>query len=270
MRHGEDQGQWNKVLKRLYLLAGRARSRQLRKRATRDVLADPSLTSRIADYMRVTGTFDEYLQWTRDVREHPEQIYPDVNLTLIESFLRLEPDVGQARVLRSFAISLLRGGIRFAGCTHCEVTAPLLLLRFADRRSAPTLLSYVRRNLDKADDVSLRASAITYSSFGSSHFTKVRDVASTAQKNFLAMIVRLIERIREYESIPEGYAARLTLRNDAVQQRRYVDMRTLLSARLLMLNSSPNVRRRFQVIVAKWKKAAISGFDVHLIERTLT
>src|SRR5437660_4356547 len=59
-RH-EGEGHWEKILKRVYRLAALAGSKALRNRATRDVLRYPSLTKRIADYVRYSGSTKEYL-----------------------------------------------------------------------------------------------------------------------------------------------------------------------------------------------------------------
>ena len=41
--------------------------------------------------MRYSGSTKEYLAFVFTVMNHPEQIYGDVNLTLVESLLRVEP-----------------------------------------------------------------------------------------------------------------------------------------------------------------------------------
>ena len=75
----EGVGEFEKVLKRLYRLAGFAHLRFLRRRALRDVLANPELADRVCDYMRCSGTVLEYLRWADLLMQAPEQIYPDVN-----------------------------------------------------------------------------------------------------------------------------------------------------------------------------------------------
>jgi hypothetical protein len=52
----EGTGEFDKVLRRLYRLAGFAHLRFLRRRASRDMLATPGLADRLCDYMRSTGT----------------------------------------------------------------------------------------------------------------------------------------------------------------------------------------------------------------------
>ena len=78
------EGHWDKVLKRFYLMSGRARSRYFRRQALKDLLLCPDLAPRIVDYVRCTGTVSEYLSFADAVWRHPEQIYPDVNLAFVE------------------------------------------------------------------------------------------------------------------------------------------------------------------------------------------
>jgi hypothetical protein len=103
----EGDGEFAKVLKRLYRVAGLAGARQLRRRAIRDVLNDPTLADRICDYMRCTGTVDEYLSFVTTIMNNAEQVYPDVNVAIVESLLRLEPSRLDAVRIRRLAVDLL-------------------------------------------------------------------------------------------------------------------------------------------------------------------
>jgi len=78
-------GEFDKVLKRLYRLAGIARFRFLRRRALQDILANPELADRVCGYMRCSGTVSEYLNWVDRLMNSAEQIYPDINVALLES-----------------------------------------------------------------------------------------------------------------------------------------------------------------------------------------
>ena len=103
------------MLKRLYRVAGLAGIRQLRRRAPHDVLLDPSLADRICDYMRCTGTVEEYLSFAILLMNNPEQIYPDVSVAVVESLLRLEPSRKGAARLRQIGIKLLKRALPIAG-----------------------------------------------------------------------------------------------------------------------------------------------------------
>jgi hypothetical protein len=88
-------------------------------------------------------------------------------------------------------------------------------------------------------------------------------------RNHLADVVKLIERIREYRDVPLRYKARLKPRVDSVTSARYVDMRALLTVRLLKLGTKPAVVKW----VSDWKKATlkepVSAYDIQLLKKLL-
>lgn len=265
----KDVGEFDKVLKRIYRLAGFARLRFLRRRALRDVLANPTLADRVCDYMRCSGTVLEYLRWADMLMQEEEQIYPDVNVALMESLLRLEANRFEARQIRSRATAFLSGKSNIPGAAECKTVAPLLILRFGDKRSLPML----RRCFDEDKSVTsaplLRAAAMVYSSYGDREFREVRRSASRLLRNHLADVVKLVERIRQYPEVPLRYKARLKPRYDSVARMQYVDMRALLTVRLLQLARAPRVI----TWVADWKtnvfSQSISAYDRRLIGRLL-
>ena len=62
-----------------------------RERSAGDILKDPSLVERVADYYRCTGTTQQYIDFVVELMKNPEQTHPDVNVALTESLLRLSP-----------------------------------------------------------------------------------------------------------------------------------------------------------------------------------
>ena len=88
-------------------------------------------------------------------------------------------------------------------------------------------------------------------------------------RNELATVVKLIERIRKYDDVPVRYRARLKPRYDSVSGTKYVDMRALLTVRLLRLASSARVARW----ISTWKSdilaQSISPFDKRLVRKLL-
>jgi len=88
-------------------------------------------------------------------------------------------------------------------------------------------------------------------------------------RNHLADVVRLVERIRKYGDVPVRYKARLRPRYDSVARTQYVDMRALLTVRLLRLARAPRVTRW----VSDWKTNVltqpISAYDRWLVNRLL-
>lgn len=268
-RKYENVGEFEKVLLRLYRLAGLGRFRFLRRRALRDVLANPSMADRVCDYMRCSGSPSEYLTWAETLVQHEEQIYADVNVALIESLLRLEAGRLESSKIRKLASALLSGKMNIPGIAECKAVAPLIILRFGDKRSLPLL----RRCLDEEKSVIpgplFRAAAVVYSSYGDKEFREVRRFASKLMRNHLANVVKLVEHIRGYSDVPARFRARLQLRYDPVEGAHYVDMRALLTARLLNLAKE----RRVSDWVRAWKAntlaQAISRFDRRLVRKLL-
>jgi hypothetical protein len=129
-RQYEKIGEFGKVLKRLYRLAGVAGARFLRRRALRDALSNPEIAERVCDYMRTSGSVLEYINFVERLVGSDEQVYASVNLAAVESLLRLEPAGYETRRLRTLATRLLRGQLNIPGLDECRAVAPLLIPLF--------------------------------------------------------------------------------------------------------------------------------------------
>jgi hypothetical protein len=265
----EQQGEWSKVLKRIYRLAALAGLRCFRGRATKDILRSPDLARRIADYMRCTGSVKEYLAFVQSVWSNSEQVYADVNVVLTETILRLEPSHEERLIICTFASDLLRGGSSIAGYRDCSAVAPLILLRFADRRSLPILRRCFASRVEYLPAATVRSSAIVYLSYGRDEFIQVRRVAARLFQNNLAEIVRLVERILKYDEVPLRFSPRLDARFDSVARRSFIDMRSVLSARLLALNRKKAVTNWLTKKKIELQNSSISSYDKRLLERLL-
>jgi hypothetical protein len=249
----EGEGEFQKILARLYRLAGTARARFLRYRARRDLLSMPELASRICDYMRVSSTPSEYLQFVLGLLQSDEQIYPDVTIAIFESLLRVEARGRNAERIRWLAAEALRKRLNVPGELECAIVAPLLILRFGDRRSIPLLKGVLERDAHRLDGQVARALGLAISSYGAAEFRYVRRLASRLLRNHLASAVLMVERIIEYPEVPHRYSGRLTARFDSVAAKPYLDMRSLLTVRLLALNK----RRRVNDWIRDWRDAML-------------
>jgi hypothetical protein len=265
----EGKGHWDKILKRIYRLAALSGSKILRTRAVNDLLRYPSLTRRIADYMRYSGSIREYLAFVFSVIDHPEQIYGDVNLTLVESLLRIEPDAHGSAQLRTYASELLRGVRVMPGRKECAAVASLLVLRFGDRRTARALQTCFQVELEQQQIELAKACALTFASYGGLQFEVVRRAASRLLRNPLSEIVRMVERIKGYPDVPGRLKARIEISPDAITGKPFIDMRSFLTARLLALNSKPAIHTWLRAKKKAFHKSKISTFDKRLVKKLL-
>ncbi len=263
----EGQGEWDKILKRLYRLMGFAELRAFRRRAFRDIIEHPGLAQRIAEYIRCTGTPTEHVDFVESVWDHPELVYEDVSRILAESLLRLEPGKDDAKRIRAIASGLMARRLRFCGWRGCSEVAPLLLLRYGDHRSLRTLHKCFEKDIEKHSSETVRAAMVVFASFGGKEFAAVRKAAARLLRNHLSHMVRVIEKLRASESVPARFGARVVHRFDAVSRMDYVDMRSLLVARLLALSRATQVRHWLKSKKQELLKKALSQYDVDTLGR---
>jgi hypothetical protein len=171
--------------------------------------------------------------------------------------------------MRTLAAKFLLGNSNISGASDCRTLAPLLVLRFGDKRSLPLLRKCFDDDKSAVSAPLLRAGAVVYASYGDKEFGEVRKSASRLLRNHLADVVRLVERIRKYPDVPQRYKSRLKPRLDPVAGTLYLDMRALLTVRLLRLAKAPKVSKW----VTDWKSSilahAISAYDRRLVGRLL-
>lgn len=263
----EGIGEFGKVLKRLYRLAGLARLNLFRSRAEGDVLADPALVKRISAYVRRVATVSEYVDFVDGLMANPEQIYADVNVALTEGLLRVEPTVGDMKRLQALAKALIRRDRDLPGSDECAAVATLLALRLGGRGFQTLLKRCFEDRKRRCGREVVRAAAIVYASQSAAAYQEVRQAASTLLRNHLSTLVHLMAEIRNYTTVPERYRSRLSLGFDSVAGTRFLDMRVILTARLLLLSESQEVRHW----VMEWKErtlqAPISAYDRKLLRR---
>jgi|SRR5690348_1190 len=265
----KDQGEWEKIQKRYYRLAGLLKARFFRSRAPRDLLKTPTLAERIADYMRCSGSVREYIRFVRRILAHKEQVYEDVEFILIESLLRLEARNSQAKFLANIGFNVLED---VASCRKNSFFANpgcLLVLRFGGRWGKSRLRRFFRERRAATHMQLVRASSIAYATYGRAEFTEVRRAAAFLLINPLGLMVRMVKRVQRLQQVPDRFKARLNLRFDAVAGRPYLDMRTFVAGRLLRLNKRKAIFNWLRQWAKEMAKKRISRFDRKLLKRAV-
>ena len=262
-------GEWGKILNRFYLLAGIGGARFLRTRAKNDLLKEPTLAKRIGDYMRVTGGARQYAQFVSYMWSYDEQVYPDVNRGLAEGLLFVEAHGKDALYYRNLASKLLANQLKFPGSDACAAIAPLLILRFGDRRSLPRFRKIVKHLSDDTHPAIGKAVAVVYASYGIDEYEEVIKAASKLRNNYLSQFLRMLDVALEYRKIPERFKIRRQPVYDSVSGKLRVDMRKLLALRLFNLNNHDPVLRWIDDTRRWIERQEISSFDKILVKRIL-
>ncbi|MGH7432812.1 MAG: hypothetical protein ACREJL_03570 [Candidatus Methylomirabilales bacterium] len=227
------------------------------------------MAERVAAYMRCTGSPAEYLSFAHSVWGHQEQPYGDVNFAIFEALLRLEASGSDAARIRMVASALLGGRVKILGQAECAAVAPLLILRFGDRRSLPLLKKCFDGRLSSISQEIARASAIVYGSYGMQQFEEVREAAGRMLRNPLARVIRMIEAIKSYDEVPKRWNARFNPHYDSVAGHQFVDMRSLLAVRLLALNRRPKILEWLKSRKEQFLKTSITQYDKRLLDHLL-
>ena len=197
----------------------------------------------------------------------PNQVYADVNRVLVGSLLRLEPNEADRKRLRRISSDLFAGKLNIHGCGHCQDIAPLLLLRFGDGRSLPSLRRIVNKKDAKQRWPLVRASAFVLAGYSRDDYHTVRKAAGALHDNQLATLVQLVKRIQKYDEVPGRFHQRLIIRFDSVAGQRHIDMQCIASARLLGLCNRKKVKEWLSNKKASLLKEDLSTYDKAIIKR---
>jgi len=263
----ERVGEWEKILKRFYRYSARAQSKLFVRRAKSDIKEFPALVDRIADYIRYVSTAEEAVSFVDQVLKDPEQIYSNVNFQLIESLLKLSPDLPTSKRLCKFAVSILNDSAKFPGAPEARVLAPILILRYGDRRNQRVLITKLEGQGESLSPNVTRALCAVVCGDGTSGFTVVRNVASRLLRNHLSEFVKLVERIKSFNNVPGRFKNRVALGRDSITGAEFVDMRSLLAARILGLSNHPVVKEWLLSTKTSIQNSKISEFDRRLVTR---
>lgn len=258
----EGIGEWNKILKRCYRIASRLKTRLLVRRAHEDMIQDPALAGNIAAYLRTVCDVEEFVARTTAIVSDDRNVYDDVRRRIAEEVLRLEPKNGvEVALMRRLALDGLG---RSRATQFPGDIVPLLVLRYCDKRSVRRLQSML---LTEPRSETARARSLTLASYGVEQRAAVVKLAQQTLHGPLGLVASLLS---EFEEPPASQRwkrlqRRLNLRFDSALGKSYIDMRSVLQARLMMTNG--DAERDMKVFVkSKWLPSA-STFEVSLLRR---
>lgn len=137
----EGYGNWDKVLKRFYRLAGMLQWPGLKKRAYCDLVEYPVLARRIFEYFIALRDLSGLLSLFQQLVRNGESIYESVEVDFFESILLTNFHSPDTRLLRRFARDWAVGKIHGSGRTLSQGVAALVLFWLGDGRSITTIES---------------------------------------------------------------------------------------------------------------------------------
>jgi hypothetical protein len=257
-------GNWDKILKRFYRLAGIAKLRFLRARALRDIRETPELAVRIASYLRVVGNCADYIAFTRKAADYYDIRTCETLQILLEGLLRLEPLGADRTLIREFVRVDVKRLAEEARQPRTKALLPLLLFRFGDRRGVRTLVKMLEQSVQSP--VLARSLSMVILAMDASKEAWIKDLASQLSSNTLSATMRFLKAVKDIKFISKILKEPLQLKRDSMSNQYYVDIRVLISLALLTTGDESAVRRGVRSIADGWRPK-ITAFDRELLDR---
>ena len=260
-RQFESEGEWGKVLRRFYLAAGRLGLRLFVRRSHDDVLADPSMAGRAAEYLRTVCLPAEFISRALDVIKDERIVYPDVTRVFTDEILKIDTLAVTGTDRRRLRHLARRALGRNTGDNIPSEMGALLLMKFGDRRSVPSLWKALSSSPRSRD---ARGIALVLASFGVKYCNRVLQLDTSIMGTGLFSSVRLLERVCS-DPIPDRVKGRMQLRCDSLSGTYHLDTRVLLIAVLYALNprSKPVIR---QIVHSRFM-AKLSQSDIQSLDK---
>ena len=181
--------------------------------------------------------------------------------------LKLSPEPATAKRLQRLGSQILDQRLRFPGDADARALAPLLVPRFGDGRNVRALFHRLQRQAEMLPQNATRSLCAVVGGCERAGFEVVQQTASRLLRNHLSEFVKLVIRVREFDAVPGRFKARVALSRDSITGAVFVDMRAILSARILGLCARKSVCGWLADTKKNIKAAGISPFEVALVDR---
>ncbi|WP_435017955.1 RNA-directed DNA polymerase [Tundrisphaera sp. TA3] len=127
-----NDGNWDKILKRMYGLAVKVDSDILEVRALGDLIANPELDERIFTYFSKRNRFAELFSLFSSYTEAEESLFEATEVAFFESSLLLDPDVPHAKLYRNQALRFAEGGVKSRSKRPLSIASAILSVYWFD------------------------------------------------------------------------------------------------------------------------------------------
>lgn len=238
----EDEGHWDKILKRVYGLAGRVRWDGLKERAYDDLVHYPLLADRIFEYYVALGEFQDLLKLFRTFVANGESLYESVEISFFETLLIANIDRQSAKLIRSFVREWVLGRTQGSGKPQSRGVAALVLYWLGDGRSVPTILAVLRKHGPVLPPPVTRALIASFVAFAPSRVSEALEFCAQFGGADVTSLGTLLQRLRTDSEVKLTLPDVAFRRPWAVGDKVY-EARTWLRLEVLTVSSAPDVQR---------------------------
>jgi hypothetical protein len=252
-KKNEGVGQWEKILARVYRAAAATKSRRFKRRVKKDVVECPGLCERALQYHRVTSSATEHRRLINRILDDEAIFGDDLVQNCFESLLTTEASGGQARKLRELAIALMNGGHARSRHKICLSAAPLLVFRFGDRRSVPSLRARLHRDWDGMLPLYRRSCAAVYVAMkGRPALLEITKLVAERRTFDMSVFCLTLDALLKRKDVHQRVKDRVQLTSSFASGLKTLDTRKTLLIKLISLNQTKEVQN--------WVRDKVAGF----------
>jgi Reverse transcriptase (RNA-dependent DNA polymerase) len=127
-----NDGNWDKILKRMYGLAVKVDSDILEDRALLDLIHNPDLDERIFAYLAKRNRYAQLYSLFSSYREAGESLFEATEVAFFESSLLLDPDGPHAKLYREHALQFAEEGVKSRSKRPLSIASAILSVYWFD------------------------------------------------------------------------------------------------------------------------------------------
>ena len=265
----ENQGNWDKVLKRFYGLAAILRSPLLNKRVYDDLVKYPTLSQRIFEYMVARKTYVTLVRMFEKYIKNGECLYKSVALAFFETFLSSDPPVKVRASLRKLSQRVLSSDWPPELGAYPKHSAAICLYWVGDKRSAKSFLKQVREHGRDLPEGVTRALISGAACLAPERFQDALIAAVQVGKPSVASLATTITRLRG-KNIKDIPGSRILFpRYSWALQRDIYDARMWMRLEMLAFSTSPQIKSKVQREIERLKKESLSATEKRCLLRLI-
>lgn len=237
----EGEGNWDKILKRFYGVAGRLRMPFLKQRAHDDLITHPLLAHRIFEYFSALSDFERLLQIFSNLVDEGESLYENVEAAFFENILLSNIPSASRSAFRKLTQSWLSNQSLGSGRPYSRGIAALCLYWLGDRRSIPSIRRALVEDATSYPATTTRALVAVYIAMAPEKANDALKICGRFANREVASFSRFVQEIRSNKNL-QCTLPRVSQRKPFSTQIGIFEARTWIRLEIMQLSKSAAIQ----------------------------
>jgi len=262
----ENHGNWSKILKRFYGMAGRLNEPFLKTRALSDLIAFPLLAPRIFEYYAALQDFSGLLELFSELVESKESLYESAEAAFFEGILLCNIPNDLRSKFREFTYQWLTNQNLGTGRPYSRGSAALCLYWLGDKRSVSAIEKVLLNEAHNYPATTSRALVAAYTALAPEKIDVALKICARLANKELASFAQFVDVIMESENIVCSLP-RVSCRRPYSSQISIFEARTWLRLEILTLAKSQGIRNWLKSQKATIEKNTLGDCEKRVFKR---